>query len=76
MIFKFIKWVDRKMFPMPTAQDYMAATLAIAELELAKAQNDADYANAQIAYRRAQVERITKSLNLQRPADGSIGGKS
>ena len=75
MIFKFIKWVDRKMFPMPTAEDYMRATLVTAELELVKALNDADYANAQIAYRRAQVERITKDLAAERAASNLAAGE-
>lgn len=75
MIFKFIKWVDRKMFPMPTAEDYMRATLVTAELELVKALNDADYANAQIAYRMAQVERITKDLAAKRAASNLAAGE-
>ena len=49
---------------MPTPEEYMQTTLETAKLELAKALNDADYANSQIAYRSAQIERIEKTLTI------------
>lgn len=60
---RFFNWLDRKTFPIPTPVEYMRATLETAELELAKALNDADYANSQIAYRSAQIERIKTTLD-------------
>lgn len=59
---RIVRWLDHNFFPLPDANEYMEDTLKTAKLELAKAYNDAEYANSVIAYRKAQIARIEATL--------------
>jgi hypothetical protein len=57
-----IKWIDKKLFPVPSPVEYMEQTLATASIEMLKAQDALDHARAVVEYRRNQIERLTKQI--------------
>jgi hypothetical protein len=60
---KLYRWLDRTFFPLPTAQEYMSDALEKAQLELAKALDQRDYIQSVVAYREAQIARLTTKGN-------------
>lgn len=57
-----IKWLDRKLFPVPTPRELMLDTLALASIEMLKAQDALDHARATVEYRRNQIERLNNQI--------------
>lgn len=57
-IARAFKWLERKLFPLPTVDEYNSETVKQAQLELAKALDAVDFSNSIVQYRQAQLARI------------------
>lgn len=58
---KFFKWLESKLAPVPTLEDYEEETRVLAKKELAQALNTLDHTEAVIAYRTKQLARLNKN---------------
>jgi hypothetical protein len=64
---KIFRWLDRTFAPVPCAKEYMSDALETAQLELAKALDQRDYYSSMVAYREAQIARLTTKISIDMP---------
>ena len=64
---KFIKWLDKKFFPLESPQEMAEAAVVQVTRDLLKAQDQLDYAISVVSYKEKQLERLLKQTGAKCP---------